>query len=228
MGLVRRFGVSRNTIREALRPLEQEGLIVRRRGRGTFVRTPPGPVSKSNASAKRSTTIRLVSAGAVRSPAHVAAFFGLARGEQVRRILRVESADGTPIGVHVDYVGTVLARKLRGRDLRRHSLLEFARDQLRIDLGLVRQIIEARMPDDETASLLAIDLAQLVLFQRLLVFDHQKTPLQVADSYYRADRYRYEHDMPGLPVYRKWQAIPPRSSTDARAHTRPRKDQFRS
>src|SRR5262245_23393612 len=112
MGLVRRFGVSRNTIREALRPLEQEGLIVRTQGRGTCIRAPAGSAPKSSAPANRSTTIRLVSAGTMRSPAHVATFFGLARGEQVRRILRVESADGTPIGVHVDYVGLALARKI--------------------------------------------------------------------------------------------------------------------
>ncbi len=38
--LMARFEVSRHTIREALRRLESEGLLVRRRGKGTFVNRP--------------------------------------------------------------------------------------------------------------------------------------------------------------------------------------------
>ncbi|HLN65531.1 MAG TPA: GntR family transcriptional regulator, partial [Symbiobacteriaceae bacterium] len=36
-GLMRRFGVSRITISQALRDLAGEGLVVRRQGKGTFV-----------------------------------------------------------------------------------------------------------------------------------------------------------------------------------------------
>jgi GntR family transcriptional regulator len=36
--LIRRFGVSRNTVRLAMEVLRDEGLVVTRHGRGTFVR----------------------------------------------------------------------------------------------------------------------------------------------------------------------------------------------
>src|SRR5262245_40556380 len=46
--LGRQFGVSRETIRQALAPLEREGLITRSRGRGSFVakRLPYRPAKK--------------------------------------------------------------------------------------------------------------------------------------------------------------------------------------
>jgi len=39
--LARELGVSRATLRDALRTFEHQGLIVRRRGIGTYVTTPP-------------------------------------------------------------------------------------------------------------------------------------------------------------------------------------------
>src|SRR5262245_49424507 len=46
--LSKQFGVSRETIRQALAPLEREGLITRSRGRGSFVakRLPFRPAKK--------------------------------------------------------------------------------------------------------------------------------------------------------------------------------------
>lgn len=51
--LVERFGVSRNTVRLAMEVLRDEGLVVTRHGRGTFVREDVG----DPASVPRDTTM---------------------------------------------------------------------------------------------------------------------------------------------------------------------------
>jgi DNA-binding GntR family transcriptional regulator len=59
-------------------------------------------------------------------------------------------------------------------------------------LGAIHQSIEARLPDLETAGLLDTDLTQPVLAVRLIVTDAAGRPVEVSDTFYRADRYRYE------------------------------------
>jgi GntR family transcriptional regulator len=206
MALARHFSVSRNTIREALRALQRDGLIVRQRGRGTFVApraaaTPP-PQSITNLVLGYEATIRVIRIETVAATSQVSDFLGMQRGELLQKFVRVEAVDGMPLAVVLNYMPVGLGQRIRAADLTRYSMLEFLRDRLGIPLGVIRQSIEARMPDDEVASLLEIDLTQPVLFLRLYVSDTDGRPVEIADTYYRADRYRYEVEMPILPKRR--------------------------
>lgn len=206
MELVRRFRVSRNTIREALGTLEQDGLIVRHRSRGTFVQgTRPSAdprATMTNLVLGYQADVSVIRAVTVPAPAHVVPFLKVTRGQPLRQFVRKEAVGGRALAVVVNYMTMEIGRRIRPKDLRRYSMLEFLRDRLKIPLGTIRQLIEARMPDDEVASLLGIDLTQPVLFIRVMVSDKQGNPVEIADSFYRADRYRYEVELPLLPARR--------------------------
>jgi GntR family transcriptional regulator len=200
--LARRFQVSRATIRVALHSLERDGLIVRRQGRGTFVRHS-GTMSSTKTRITHlllgyEAEVRVVRAETIPAPAHVVSFLGMARGERIKRFVRVEMVDDAPLAAVLNYVPMELGSRITTRALRRYSMLEFLRDRLRIEFGDMRQIIEARLPDDELASLLGITLTQPVLFLRLLVSDRSGKPVQISDTFYRGDRYRHEVDAPAL------------------------------
>lgn len=196
MALVEKFGVSRTTIREALRALTRGGLIVRHRGRGSFVRpprlrpAPPGMVT--NLVLGYQAEIKVITTETIPAPAHIVEPLGVERGMPVTRLVRLEVAGGVPLAVAVNYMRPGLGGRIRPRDLTRMSLLEFLRDRLGLRLGVIRQSIEARLPDVETAGLLGIDLTQPVLAVRLVVADVAGIPVEISDTFYRADRYRYE------------------------------------
>jgi GntR family transcriptional regulator len=207
MILTQRFGVSRTTIREALRSLTKDGLIARYRGRGSFVRArPPKPHARrriTNLVLGYQVQIKVIKVESVPAPGHIAEPLAVPRGTPLTRFVRVELVDGGPLGVAVNYMSEDVGRRIRPRDLQHLSMLEFLRDRLRLDLGPIRQSIEAQLPDAEVAGLLGIDLTQPVLFIRLLVPDTAGKPVEICDTYYRADRYRYEVETRLPPAKKK-------------------------
>lgn len=201
--LARRFRVSRNTVREALGALARDGLIVRKRGRGTFVRSRPAERRRlstiSNLVFGYEAKIRIVRADTSPALSHVSAFLGVPRGEPVRRFVRVEIVGGAPLAVVVNYLPAALGARIKATELAKRSMIEVLRDRLGIPIGTIRHSIEARLPDDQIAALLEIDLTQPVLFVQLRVSDTSGRPVEIVDTFYRADRYRYEVDVPRLP-----------------------------
>jgi GntR family transcriptional regulator len=109
------LAVSRTTLREAIRALELEGVLVRTRGVGTFVAS--APFLRNNLNANFGVTELIQSAGHVPGTADrtvgvsipaasVRAALGLAEGAQAVVIERTRTADGRPVVRSTDIVPT--------------------------------------------------------------------------------------------------------------------------
>jgi GntR family transcriptional regulator len=108
--LAREFGVSRATLRDALRALEDEGLVRRVHGSGTYV--TGRPLLRNNLERNSGVTDVIASFGQTpgtteravaeeRAPAWVEEALGVAEAVVIRR---VRTADGRPVVYSVDYV----------------------------------------------------------------------------------------------------------------------------
>jgi GntR family transcriptional regulator len=105
------LGVSRTTVREALLQLEQEGLVIRRHGHGTFVRSSARLRGSLNANLSATEVIRShgMEPGTSHArvdrrppPPDVAARLDLAPGEALVQLERVRTADHRPVVFTVD------------------------------------------------------------------------------------------------------------------------------
>lgn len=105
--LARAMGVSRTSLRSAVQQLEQDGLIIRRHGHGTFVRNSP-QVLRSSLNLNQSASALIRAHGmtpGTRAPevqrttatAHEAEQLGISEGEPVVVLERVRTADGRPV-----------------------------------------------------------------------------------------------------------------------------------
>ena len=130
--LCERFGVSRVTIREAVRGLIEDGLVVRRHGSGTYVTRRP--LIRNSLDVNYSYTEHFQSSGfrpgrklvGLRTrPAteEDAEALAVAVGTPVREIRRVRTADGRPAIFSIDRIpAALLTRRARPIGLRRLPL----------------------------------------------------------------------------------------------------------
>ncbi len=148
--LIRMLGVSRTTLREALQRLEEQGLIVRRRGLGTYVReksivkdlnTNFG-ISEMITAAGMKPGTRTAEVRQEKAAAEVAAALAVAEGAPVVVVERVRTADERPVVLSLDILPAALLgdRALDSIHLESQSLYKYLGDELqtRVVRGVAR------------------------------------------------------------------------------------------
>ena len=127
--LTAQYGVSRHTVREAVRRLQIEGVVERGRGRGTFVKDtmieqPLGAIYslfrsvEEQGFAQRSIVRRLEE----RSDAQAAGVLNCPPSAPLIYLERLRLADGIPIVLDCSWLPAVLARPLLGVDFTHTAL----------------------------------------------------------------------------------------------------------
>ncbi|MCE5265550.1 MAG: GntR family transcriptional regulator [Deltaproteobacteria bacterium] len=112
--LAKKFGVSRMTLRESLRALEEEGLLARRQGVGTFVKARSHRI-KSILDINYGVSEMITNMGFrpgtqehkvedVRADVHLAKTLNIAESAKVITIERVRTADGIPVVYSLDMI----------------------------------------------------------------------------------------------------------------------------
>jgi len=193
--LVQQFGCARMTVRRALRELEEEGLIERRQGSGSFV-AELHPISNllrvrdiADEIAERGhvhgTRVLGLSQDAADAP--LAAAMRLGVGAPVFRAQLVHLENGVPIQFEDRHVNPALAPDLLAHDFTRVTpsfvLFEHA------PLTEAEQVVEATLATPALARLLevAVGSALLMVSRRTV---SQGTVASVARLYHPGARYR--------------------------------------
>lgn len=194
-----RFGVSRITAKRALDELAAEGLVVRRRGRGTSV-AGPLPTRPYNANLSGllenllmlglKTRVAIIEFDYVIAPEDVRAALNLAADAEVQRVVRVRSIDGAPLSYTTSYVPASIGRAYGRRDLESTPLLALL-ERAGCLIGSADQTIGAALADTVTAPRLDVRVGSPLLSITRTVFDQNGRPVEYINILYRPDRYQY-------------------------------------
>jgi GntR family transcriptional regulator len=191
--------VSRMTVRQALARLEQRGLIVRRKGVGTFVGKPRFRQSATvlrgffdeiagQGTVPRS---RLLSVEERVAPAGLAAALELGPGETVYTVTRVRSANAVPIVLERSHFPSRILPGLPDEDLEHGSIYRLM--ERRYDARPVRasQSFEAVAADGREAQLLGVPLGSPLMLVERTAWDARGRAVEQARDLHRADRSRF-------------------------------------
>lgn len=188
------FGVSRQTVREALRGLEADGILERRRPTGTFLaRHPAKPLEeKLTGMAEDFTALHLNTKARVLSADRVSE-----AGDAVFRIRRLRDFDDQPLALHEADLPPAIGAAFTRAELTK-SPIALLLDGKGIRYMEERHQIEATVADTELAQLLKIAIgAPVLLVVRHLRLGGKQGRI-VFRSWYRADRYRYTVELSRL------------------------------
>jgi len=193
--LAKDFGVSRWTMRQAIRELIADGRLRARQGQGTFVATPKivqplALVSYTEAlRAQGHTPAReVVRFDEIPADDVLAEQLAVAPGDPVFELERVLFADEQPIGLETTYLSVARFPSLREVLEPTGSLYRCLTGQLGVEFGEGEELVETVIATPREAELLKAtqQLPMLLLHRRTR--DSAGHPIEVVRSLYRGDR----------------------------------------
>jgi GntR family transcriptional regulator len=200
--LCRHYGLSRTTVRQALARLEQEGLIDRRRGDGTFVKeslprswlvqASEGFFHDELARMGRTVTSTVLRLERSTLPAWASDNLGLPAASEGVLLERVRAVDGLVALYVVNFLPARLADAVLGLSDPNESLYERLATREGVTVAGGRRVLEAVSASEKAAAILGIEPGTALALIESTSWDAQMRPFDCYRAWLRTDRMKVE------------------------------------
>lgn len=199
--LGRRFGASRNTVRESLRCLDRQGYIRRRRGaRSTVVSTTPIESFVNSIESiddmmhySTRTVPQIVAVDMIVAGEELSERLGVPLQSRWLRVqlLRLTHGSRTPVGYSETYIHPDYA-SITERLSESQPLYRMLAEQFQLNYARVEQMIEATAASPAVASLLGVAQGSAIMLARTEFVTETQVVAEIAFGHFPAKRYRME------------------------------------
>ena len=204
--LQKTYNASRGTVRRAVDELARQGYVVKKPGKGTFVRSISPILQKKLSELASFTqqlsaqdlmpTTRLLSAGRIRAAeaeGRVQEGFGLTSEAEVIHIRRLRLGGGVPFAIQSVYLLPALCPGILEEDLSQLFWLYETRYGVRINVA--DEIIRVGRTAEDEAALLEIAPGDPVVIRDRISLTQDEEPFEVLHSVDRGDRFQYRYQI---------------------------------
>ncbi|MEC7377092.1 MAG: GntR family transcriptional regulator [Pseudomonadota bacterium] len=193
------FGVSRITIRQALRDLHNEGLVFSAQGKGTFVSKPKAVQNvqrlegfgEAMAAQGYEASARVLSIQQLKAPKAVVAALDLQPGEDTIEVKRVRYLNRAPVCIENSYFPMDIGRRMFGLDLS-GDIFPMLENLFGIPLGGADISLDAILADDEAQQYLNLKSGEAILRVERLTHNRDGRPIDFEYLCYRGDSFKYQ------------------------------------
>jgi GntR family transcriptional regulator len=193
--LAKIHGVSLMTARHALTALEQDGVVQRRRGAGTFIAQPKIHFNKLMGfnelmnGRNLAASSKVLSFNVVSNEREVAARLALADGTRLNEVGRLRLGADEPFALETCYFSAEQFPDLTRTTLARGSLFSILEHDYGIQLAYADEEVDATAADSATAHLLQVPRSHPLLRMRQVIYSTKGQATVYVLGLYRSDRY---------------------------------------
>lgn len=195
------YGLSRTTVRLAMRELEDMGLVTRRHGKGTFVACSSREATnlmgtysftEQMRSMGRVPKTRVLEFGVREANKALASKMELSLGEHVIRMRRLRLADDVPMMVESTYLPAQLFMGLTREAVEATPLYDLIEQEYGQRIEVAEEAFCARLTQGDEATLLEVPEDSAVLHMKRVTRNDKNLVIEYTRSVARADQFEYK------------------------------------
>lgn len=198
--LVKEFGVTRATVRNAVKKLQSEGLIITEKGKGSYVSQPKieqslfkfysfgrdhGELNKNS---------ELLGIKELRDGEAQKAL-QLSSDHTVKRITRIRKLDYSPVIVEDSYIPSELVPAIETYDLEHMSIYDLLEDTYGCRISRAKESLDACITDSYHSRLLEISEGMPGFLIKRITYDLKDMPIEYRVSVIRSDKFTFSVDL---------------------------------
>ena len=197
--LCKEFNLSRGTVRQALSDLVREGMLHRRRGKGSFVAAPKiqqdlnsllGFSDYVRNVLGADLGSRLISVNVVPATPSIARTLGVREGSDVVEVRKVKLVDDQPFFLAAAFLPRDANPGLENDNHSNGSLIQMLRDRYNFQVAKVKGWFEPVLVTEYEASLLEVEKDSPAMLYQRIRYDADEKPLMLSKNVIRGDMCR--------------------------------------
>jgi DNA-binding GntR family transcriptional regulator len=194
--LLKLYKVSRITVRKAMEDLEREGIIVKKQGKGTFVREKKilydansiGSLTQRLSKQNHSLQTKTIEFEIIKTEHYVK---DLLHCDALLCVKRFRILDGVPFALMLNYIDIKKAPNLQ-ENFKIQSLYTFLKQEYKIEFYKAEETVEARAATKQEAKKLGIKENAPLLSLHRLSYDKNNKPIEFSDIVIKSDMYKHK------------------------------------
>lgn len=192
------YGVSRLTVRQAVGELVREGVLVRERGRGTFVARPKtthamvrtAGFSERIRDQGQVPSSRVLSYEIIPAPARIAEWLRQPEGAPIYKLVRLRSVDGEAQLIETTHLPQSSFPGMETVDFSKASLYSVLAERYDCLVTAADEVFEPVLVTKYEADLLGVKEKSVALLLEIVAYDQFENPVEYNKSIIRGDKAR--------------------------------------